>query len=73
MYTSAHSHYSSLCQLDLSLPPPPDFNWSSPCHTDPKYSKYFLMALAKRLPLLAIGNLEGSIKILTLPAAVDGN
>uniref|UniRef100_A0A1X7VGR6 tRNA (34-2'-O)-methyltransferase regulator WDR6 n=1 Tax=Amphimedon queenslandica TaxID=400682 RepID=A0A1X7VGR6_AMPQE len=60
----------SLCQLDLSLSPP-DSNWSPPCHTDPKYSKYSLMTLAKGLPLLAIGNLEGSIKILALPAAVD--
>ena len=59
--------YSSLYQLDVSSPLPAYSNWSPPCHVDPSYSKYCVMSSANGLPLLAVGNLEGNIKILSLP------
>lgn len=41
-------------------------------HSDPSFAGYSVMTIAKKLQLLAIGNLQGKIKLLLLPTA-DGN
>ena len=41
-------------------------------HSDPSFADYSVMVIAKKLQLLAIGNLQGKIKLLLLPTA-DGN